>query len=80
MLLRVLVAPHVGAWIETEYQMGAHCAGYVAPHVGAWIETLHLVLLMVCVVSPPMWGRGLKQRMGYEVRLRSCRPPCGGVD
>ena len=36
----VMVAPHVGAWIETLigytiYRLGC----FVAPHVGAWIET-----------------------------------------
>ena len=34
------VAPHVGAWIETVFDLLTMPAGNVAPHVGAWIETL----------------------------------------
>ena len=34
-----LVAPHVGAWIETRGKPGSHDPTPVAPHVGAWIET-----------------------------------------
>ena len=35
------VAPHTGAWIETdEYQRLLHPRA-VAPHTGAWIETSH---------------------------------------
>ena len=33
------VAPHVGAWIETNAGVGALALRQVAPHVGAWIET-----------------------------------------
>ena len=34
-----IVAPHVGAWIETTYSLGSYTLAEVAPHVGAWIET-----------------------------------------
>ena len=34
-----LVAPHVGAWIETREKKALGRAHGVAPHVGAWIET-----------------------------------------
>ena len=37
-LLRV-VAPRVGAWIETTLDSSASLAAVVAPRVGAWIET-----------------------------------------
>ena len=33
------VAPYVGAWIETYYQMQITKTDSVAPYVGAWIET-----------------------------------------
>ena len=34
-----MVAPHVGAWIETlSISVDSICTE-VAPHVGAWIET-----------------------------------------
>ena len=32
------VAPHVGAWIEIDYEENRRAERYVAPHVGAWIE------------------------------------------
>ena len=34
-----LVAPHGGAWIETERRVKKHAEESVAPHGGAWIET-----------------------------------------
>ena len=34
-----MVAPHVGAWIETVRDMRIAESLQVAPHVGAWIET-----------------------------------------
>ena len=34
----VLVAPHVGAWIEMHPTASARSQPDVAPHVGAWIE------------------------------------------
>ena len=60
---RGLVAPHVGAWIET-------CLAYifllglilVAPHVGAWIETVMLSSSERRPLSRPTWARGLKQQ------------------
>ena len=36
---RPLVAPYVGAWIETQKTSELKGSGYVAPYVGAWIET-----------------------------------------
>ena len=37
------VAPHVGAWIETQVPWWVPYGWRVAPHVGAWIETNLLV-------------------------------------
>ena len=39
-LVDVEVAPHVGAWIETQPPNPGIIQLQVAPHVGAWIETL----------------------------------------
>ena len=36
---RQLVAPYVGAWIETRLASYLGYGGFVAPYVGAWIET-----------------------------------------
>src|SRR5690554_3628266 len=33
------VAPHAGAWIETNSTYYEFSSGQVAPHAGAWIET-----------------------------------------
>ena len=34
-----LVAPYVGAWIETYLIYNVYLCTIVAPYVGAWIET-----------------------------------------
>ena len=55
------VAPHVGAWIETNLTIDTDTKAKVAPHVGAWIETLlRKLLAMAQCRSHPMWVRGLK--------------------
>ncbi len=36
-----MVAPRVGAWIETTACVNRPPLNNVAPRVGAWIETLH---------------------------------------
>ena len=38
-LTTIIVAPYVGAWIETFSLTSFHCCINVAPYVGAWIET-----------------------------------------
>ena len=38
MMLLLLVAPHVGAWIEIQKRQQELARRQVAPHVGAWIE------------------------------------------
>ena len=38
-VVRLTVAPHVGAWIETYLVRFCRNLLRVAPHVGAWIET-----------------------------------------
>ena len=54
------VAPHVGAWIETNLTVTIPWNTTVAPHVGAWIETSGTLYLWRQDVSHPMWVRGLK--------------------
>ena len=49
--LAAVVAPHVGAWIETRKYYRVRDKYYVAPHVGAWIETpkcIHNIINMMC--------------------------------
>ena len=58
-----MVAPHVGAWIETRLELDLtlpHLS--VAPHVGAWIETVFgYTYRVVDDGSRPTWARGLKR-------------------
>ena len=67
---RDVVAPLVGAWIETRY--GRPTAGDrdVAPLVGAWIETEEYPSARGLVGSrAPLWARGLKRLPGPETCL-----------
>ena len=59
-LYSYLVAPYVGAWIETAQTFAAIEAGKVAPYVGAWIETEILSGKRLILLSHPTWVRGLK--------------------
>ena len=59
-LYHLLVAPYVGAWIETNELANMFAAKYVAPYVGAWIETHNETHKKSPEVSHPMWVRGLK--------------------
>ncbi len=52
----------------------------VAPHAGAWIETLPCLKMRLALGSPPMRGRGSKQRRQIVSAGVIGRPPCGGVD
>ena len=75
-----IVAPHVGAWIETDMMQAFNQAYQVAPHVGAWIETLSTSQEQKCDKSLPMWERGLKPRSSKLCKDRNSRSPCGSVD
>ncbi len=60
---RTLVAPRVGAWIETSYSFSPENNPHVAPRVGAWIETRPRRSRSSRCVSRPAWARGLKQKI-----------------
>ena len=56
-----LVAPYVGAWIETTKAPTFRLSAGVAPYVGAWIETSYAVRGGTSATkSHPTWVRGLK--------------------
>ena len=55
-----LVAPYVGAWIETKYPETYGNIVEVAPYVGAWIETAKLSKGLAHAASHPTWVHGLK--------------------
>ena len=63
-LLFYLVAPRVGAWIETTLLGNFFTAVGVAPRVGAWIETTLDNTASLAAVSHPVWVRGLKRSKG----------------
>ena len=54
------VAPHAGAWIETDGKTITKKHIEVAPHAGAWIETPRAVQPLITAPSHPMRVRGLK--------------------
>ena len=55
-----MVAPYVGAWIETVIVVVLATYLIVAPYVGAWIETTSSFLAVALLTSHPTWVRGLK--------------------
>ncbi len=55
-----MVAPFVGAWIEISETLDAYNYLKVAPFVGAWIEMQYLSFIFFIILSPLLWGRGLK--------------------
>ena len=61
-----VVAPHVGAWIETSLPPPPQRNLPVAPHVGAWIETCCLRPCTMPDWSHPTWVRGLKHANSYN--------------
>ena len=68
----MLVAPYVGAWIETEKTAADRAQYDVAPYVGAWIETQNRVFPLLPLLSHPTWVRGLKQTV-FDVRVSNWR-------
>jgi len=59
----LLVAPRVGAWIETKAIGRSTTEFTVAPRVGAWIETSKILTTSRSLQSHPAWVRGLKHEI-----------------
>ena len=57
----LVVAPRVGAWIETSKATLSRTLCEVAPRVGAWIETVFYYNACKSLLSHPVWVRGLKR-------------------
>ena len=51
-----MVAPYVGAWIETRVRPTDGCRSSVAPYVGAWIETSDERFYMTVIAVAPYVG------------------------
>ena len=74
------VAPHAGAWIETQSHEITNEAPIVAPHAGAWIETVQRETERDRTQLPPTRGHGLKLPPIYVASLGVRCPPRGGMD
>ncbi len=75
-----LVAPRVGAWIETKAATDINADVVVAPRVGAWIETDVVANELAQMRSHPVWVRGLKRIWLRQTDPLVRRTPCGCVD
>ena len=51
-----MVAPYVGAWIETKCYKLLNMLNSVAPYVGAWIETFMLLKPYCAALSRTLRG------------------------
>ena len=66
------VAPHVGAWIETDVTSLEYEHSTVAPHVGAWIETndfLKSIRLLYVAPHVGAWIETDVSKNTYHIQL-----------
>ena len=76
-----MVAPHVGAWIETLMLSQTNQLQAVAPHVGAWIETSKFKSMEMSNPVAPHVGAWIETKIRVRVNgVDKSRPPRGGVD
>ena len=75
----LLVAPHAGAWIETEGAATCSKEPSVAPHAGAWIETKLSRKAEASASSHPMRVRGLKQCIALSMLQNRLVAPHAGA-
>ena len=76
-----MVAPLVGAWIETIIGFKGHSLFNVAPLVGAWIETVMSTHCNVGWRVAPLVGAWIETPLVSGKSLhQSCRSPRGSVD
>ena len=77
----IMVAPFVGAWIETQVVHLSVPPSNVAPFVGAWIETMRWITKNPSwEQSLPSWERGLKLAKVFDKSFSDCRSLRGSVD
>ena len=75
-----MVAPHVGAWIETPAPRPRHECLLVAPHVGAWIETPGETNTVKISTVAPHVGAWIETNICTHRFGGLCRAPRGRVD
>ena len=71
----IIVAPYVGAWIETEGLAGAHPIIPVAPYVGAWIETYMARSCISLRLVAPYVGAWIETRQTHNERPAGASHP-----
>ena len=74
------VAPHVGAWIETDQLETILRRHVVAPHVGAWIETFSILIYSSRLFVAPHVGAWIETNLHTSLVISRRRSPCGSVD
>ncbi len=74
------VAPHPGAWIETDADPQDRRLRMSPPTRGRGLKLCILHIFASEEASPPTRGRGLKLGHGGFVGYKWGRPPPGGVD
>ena len=77
---RYLVAPYVGAWIETLTKKGMQDAGLSHPTWVRGLKPSRLLMLVISMPSHPTWVRGLKLRECELVKRAMSRTLRGCVD
>ena len=81
LLLFTFVAPHTGAWIETQSGLGLIVGIVVAPHTGAWIETPLSRETEEKDKVAPHTGAWIETLLfAWWSGLSGCRPSHRGVD
>ncbi len=76
-----LVAPYMGAWIETNVRTYGHLQALVAPYMGAWIETWHWLRHIHSDRVAPYMGAWIETaRETIDHALANGRSLHGGVD
>ena len=70
------VAPHAGAWIETNKAATRNEPAPVAPHAGAWIETRILTFASILLTVAPHAGAWIETCFAQppHVTARMSRP------
>ena len=76
-----MVAPHAGAWIETDKETRRRINKGVAPHAGAWIETLIALKHLTLTIVAPHAGAWIETLL-YSIFqiIQYGRPSRRGVD
>ena len=62
------VAPHAGAWIETDIGEALAGTATVAPHAGAWIETPMLIHRCLAGEVAPHAGAWIETTTGRSAK------------